>query len=58
MKTMIAAQASKPGNPFELVELEMPQPGPRHVRLKVLACGICHSDALVRENHRANHQFP
>jgi len=31
---------------FELVEREVPQPGPGHVRIAVEACGVCHSDAL------------
>ena len=50
MKKMTAAQVSKPGGPFELVERDVPQPGPGQVRVKVLACGICHSDVLVKEN--------
>lgn len=58
MKKMIAAQVSKPGSPFELVERELPQPGPRQVRVKVLACGICHSDVLVKENLWPGVQFP
>jgi D-arabinose 1-dehydrogenase-like Zn-dependent alcohol dehydrogenase len=58
MKKMLAAQVSKPGGPFELVEREVPQPGPGQVRVKVLACGICHSDVLVRENLWDGIQFP
>jgi D-arabinose 1-dehydrogenase-like Zn-dependent alcohol dehydrogenase len=46
---MKAAQISKAGGDFELVEREIPEPGPGHVRVKVEACGICHSDVLVKE---------
>lgn len=50
MALMKAAQVSKPHGDFELVEREIPQPGPRQLRIKVEACGICHSDVLVKEN--------
>jgi D-arabinose 1-dehydrogenase-like Zn-dependent alcohol dehydrogenase len=49
MARMKVAQVSKPGGPFELVEREIPQPGPGQVRIKVQACGICHSDVLTKE---------
>jgi D-arabinose 1-dehydrogenase-like Zn-dependent alcohol dehydrogenase len=58
MKKMLAAQVTKPGTPFELVEREVPQPGPGQVRVKVLACGVCHSDLVVRENLWPGLQFP
>jgi D-arabinose 1-dehydrogenase-like Zn-dependent alcohol dehydrogenase len=58
MKKMLAAQISKPGAPFELVEREIPQPGREQVRVKVLACGICHSDLLVKENLWPGIQYP
>ena len=35
--------------PFEIVEREIPEPGPGSVRIKVQACGICHSDTLTKE---------
>jgi D-arabinose 1-dehydrogenase-like Zn-dependent alcohol dehydrogenase len=47
--TMKAAQISKPGGEWELVERVMPEPRAGHVRMKVEACGICHSDVLVKE---------
>ena len=47
--TMKAAQISKPGADFEIVEREIPEPDAGQVRIKVKACGICHSDVLVKE---------
>ncbi|MGB6739523.1 MAG: alcohol dehydrogenase [Candidatus Cybelea sp.] len=46
---MKAVQVSRPGGDFEIVEREMPQPGPREVRIRVLACGVCHSDVVTKE---------
>lgn len=48
MPKMRAAQISKPGGPFEIVEREVPEPGPSQIRIKVEACGVCHSDAFVK----------
>ena len=48
MAKMRAVQVSTAGGPFELVEREIPTPGRGQVRIKVEACGICHSDALVK----------
>ncbi|MHC3467960.1 alcohol dehydrogenase [Streptomyces sp. 7R007] len=45
MATYRVAQAAAAGGPFEIVEREVPRPGPGHVRIAVEACGICHSDA-------------
>jgi D-arabinose 1-dehydrogenase-like Zn-dependent alcohol dehydrogenase len=44
---MRVAQVPKPGAPFELVDRPIPEPGPREVRIKVEACGICHSDSFT-----------
>jgi len=55
---MRAVQVSKPGGPLELVEREVPQPGPRQVRVKVQACGLCHSDALTKEGHWPGIAYP
>ena len=55
---MKAAQISKPGGPFEIVEREIPQPAPGTIRIKVEACGICHSDVLVKEGHWPGLQYP
>ena len=45
---MRVAQVSKPDGPFELVERELPEPGPNAVRVAVEACGVCHSDVMVK----------
>jgi len=51
MAKMKAVQVSKAGGPFEVVEREVPQPGAGQIRVKVAACGICHSDAIARGGH-------
>lgn len=55
---MKVAQISKAGGDFELVEREIPQPGTGRVRVKVDACGICHSDVLVKDGLWPGLQFP
>ena len=50
MAKMKAVQVPKPGADFEIIEKEIPQPGPGQVRIRVQACGICHSDSVVKEN--------
>jgi len=47
-KMMRGVQVSKPGGAFELVEREIPEPASGQIRIQVEACGICHSDALVK----------
>ena len=49
MPLMKAVQVSKPGGPFEVVERPIPDPGRTQVRIKVEACGVCHSDVLVKD---------
>jgi D-arabinose 1-dehydrogenase-like Zn-dependent alcohol dehydrogenase len=58
MSRMKAVQVSKPGGNFELVERNVPEPGRSQVRIKVEACGICHSDALVKEGYWPGIQYP
>jgi D-arabinose 1-dehydrogenase-like Zn-dependent alcohol dehydrogenase len=55
---MKVAQISAPGGEFEIVEREIPKPAQRQVRIKVQACGICHSDALVKDGSWAGIQYP
>jgi D-arabinose 1-dehydrogenase-like Zn-dependent alcohol dehydrogenase len=55
---MKVAQISKPGGDWELVERDIPTPAPGQVRVKVEACGICHSDVLVKEGLWPGLQYP
>src|SRR6516225_7547470 len=56
--TMKVAQISKPRAAFEIVEREIPEPEAGQVRIKVQACGICHSDVLVTEGGLPWIQYP
>ena len=56
--TMKAAQISKPGADFEIVQSDIPEPAAGQVRIKVQACGICHSDVLVKEGALPWIQYP
>src|SRR5438445_3042437 len=58
MAKMKVVQVPKPGADFEVVEREIPNPTAGHVRIKVQACGICHSDSLVKEGHWPGIQYP
>ena len=49
MPTMRVVQVPYKDGPFELVERDLPEPGPGEVRVKVQACGICHSDSIARD---------
>jgi D-arabinose 1-dehydrogenase-like Zn-dependent alcohol dehydrogenase len=55
---MKAAQISKAGADFQIVEREIPKPGTGQVRIKVLACGVCHSDVLTKEGAWPGIQYP
>jgi D-arabinose 1-dehydrogenase-like Zn-dependent alcohol dehydrogenase len=55
---MKAAQISKAGGEFEIVEREIPKPGAGHVLIKVQACGVCHSDVLTKEGLLPGIQYP
>ncbi|MGB5681333.1 MAG: alcohol dehydrogenase [Polyangiales bacterium] len=55
MKAMVVREA---GGPFELEERDIPAPGPGEVRIKVEACGICHSDAFVKFGQFPGLQLP
>ncbi len=58
MAKMKVAQVGKAGGPFELVERDVPRPAPGQVRIRVQACGICHSDSLTKEGHWPGIQYP
>jgi len=55
---MQVAQVRKPGADFELVEREIPEPNARQVRIKVQACGVCHSDVFTKEGLWPGIQYP
>ena len=58
MARMKAVQVGKPGGSFEVVERNIPDPSRGQVRIKVEACGICHSDVLVKEGLWPGIQYP
>ena len=56
--TMKVAQVAKPGEGFQIVEREIPTPGAGQVRIKVQACGVCHSDVLTVDGSWPGIQYP
>ena len=56
--TMKAAQVSSPGADLQIVERAIPQPGAGQVRIKVQACGVCHSDVLTKDGLWPGIQYP
>jgi D-arabinose 1-dehydrogenase-like Zn-dependent alcohol dehydrogenase len=55
---MKAVAIARPGASFEFVDRPLPAPGSGEVRLRVEACGVCHSDAFVKEGHWPGLQYP
>jgi D-arabinose 1-dehydrogenase-like Zn-dependent alcohol dehydrogenase len=55
---MKAAQIAKPGGDFQVMDLEIPRPGMKQVRIKVHACGVCHSDSFTKEGAWPGIQYP
>jgi D-arabinose 1-dehydrogenase-like Zn-dependent alcohol dehydrogenase len=55
---MKTAQVPGPGAEFQIVEREIPVPGPGQVRIKVQACGVCHSDAFTKDGSWPGIQYP
>jgi alcohol dehydrogenase len=58
MAKMRAMVATGPGQGLRLEEREIPQPGANEVRIRVQACGVCHSDSLTVEGHMPGLKFP
>ena len=58
MSKMRVAHVTRPNGPFEIVEREIPEPGAGQVRIKVEACGICHSDSMTKEGLWPGIQYP
>lgn len=57
-KHMRCVQVAKAGGALELVERPVPEVGAGDVRIKLEACGICHSDSLVVEGHWPGIEYP
>ena len=55
---MRSVQVSKPNGPFEIVERDIPEPSARQVRIKVQACGVCHSDSFTKQGLFPGIQYP
>jgi len=58
VSTMKLAQITTPGGEFQIVEREIPEPHAGHVRIKVQACGVCHSDMFTKEGQWPGIQYP
>jgi D-arabinose 1-dehydrogenase-like Zn-dependent alcohol dehydrogenase len=58
MSKMRVVQVTRPNGPFEIIEREIPEPGAGQVRVKVEACGICHSDMFVKQGLWPGLQYP
>ena len=58
MAKMRVVQVPKPGAAFELVQRDIPEPTPGHVRIRVEACGICHSDVLTKDGLLPGISYP
>jgi D-arabinose 1-dehydrogenase-like Zn-dependent alcohol dehydrogenase len=58
MASMKVMQISRPGGDFEFVERSVPEPGDHQVRIKVEACGICHSDSLTKNGYWPGIEYP
>ncbi len=55
---MRAVQVSRPNGPLELVERDIPEPRAGSVRVRVEACGVCHSDSLTKQGTFPGLQYP
>ena len=55
---MKVAQVPKPGTDFQIVERAVPEPGRGQVRIKVKACGVCHSDVFTKEGQWPGIEYP
>ena len=58
LASMKVAQISRPGADFEIVERAIPAPAEGQVRIKVQACGVCHSDVFTKEGSWPGIRYP
>jgi D-arabinose 1-dehydrogenase-like Zn-dependent alcohol dehydrogenase len=56
--TMRAVQVAAAGGDLRIIDLKVPDPGPEQVRIKVQACGVCRSDAIIVEGRRPGIPYP
>lgn len=56
--TYKAAIVEAPGAPFKIVDIAMKKPGPGQVLVKVLACGVCHSDSGLQQGYMGPNSLP
>jgi D-arabinose 1-dehydrogenase-like Zn-dependent alcohol dehydrogenase len=56
--TMKVAEIPGPGADFRVVEREIPRPGAREARVRVQACGVCHSHVLTKDGAWPGIQYP
>jgi D-arabinose 1-dehydrogenase-like Zn-dependent alcohol dehydrogenase len=55
---MRVVQVTEAGGPLELRERELPEPAPGEVRVRVQACGVCHSDSYPKEGSFPGVSYP
>ena len=55
---MKVAAIPAPGADFQIIEREIPSPDAGHVRIKVQACGVCHSDVFTKDGTWPGIQYP
>jgi D-arabinose 1-dehydrogenase-like Zn-dependent alcohol dehydrogenase len=58
VKPMMVVQVPKPGADFQIVEREIPDPAAGQVRIKVQACGVCHSDVVTKDGLFPGIEYP
>jgi D-arabinose 1-dehydrogenase-like Zn-dependent alcohol dehydrogenase len=58
MKKMRVVQVARPKAPLEVVERNVPEPGAGTVRIKVEACGVCHSDSVTLDGVSPGIEYP
>jgi D-arabinose 1-dehydrogenase-like Zn-dependent alcohol dehydrogenase len=56
--TMRAVCVARPGADFELVQRDVPEPASGQVRIRIQACGVCHSDAITKEGLLPGISYP
>jgi propanol-preferring alcohol dehydrogenase len=57
-RTMKAMVLEKPGQPLQLRELPLPEPGPEQLLLRVQACGVCRTDLHILDGELTEPKLP